>query len=212
MDPSLARTEFARAGSPAEVWGRWELALLGFMISIYLAGLWLNPVFFGSTDAVAAILRDSARFGVMAVGMSFVIVNRDIDLSVGSAQGLVAVVFSILFAPTAMDLGAWPAAALCLCLGIGIGIVNGVLVTSVQVPAFIATLATLFIGRGLILGLTGRRSRSAPCSTTSASWPAGSSADPATCATSRPRSRTSSKRRSPAFGARSSSSMSMAPR
>ena len=45
----------------------------------------------------------------MAVGMTFVIVNRDLDLSVGSTLGLTAVVFSIAFAPTYFDLPAWAA-------------------------------------------------------------------------------------------------------
>jgi len=140
---------------PAELAGAWELGLVAFMGLIYLAGLWMNPAFFGSTEAGAAVLRDTARFGVMAVGMSFVIVNRDLDLSVGSIQGLTAVVFSILFAPMAIDMGAWPAAAICLALGLALGLVNGVLVTTLRVPAFIATLTMLFIGRGLVLGLTG---------------------------------------------------------
>ena len=41
----------------------------------------------------------------MAVGMTFVIVNKDLDLSVGSTYGLVAVVFARLFAPSFLDLG-----------------------------------------------------------------------------------------------------------
>ena len=40
-------------------------------------------------------------------------------------------------------------------LGVAIGLINGVLVTVLEVPAFIATLTMLFIGRGVILGLTG---------------------------------------------------------
>ena len=53
------------------------------------------------------MLRDAARYGVMAVGMSFVIINRDLDLSVGSTLGLVAVVFSIAVAPSFYDLSPW---------------------------------------------------------------------------------------------------------
>ena len=43
----------------------------------------------------------------------------------------------------------------CLALGLAIGLINGFLVTFLEVPAFIATLTMLFIGRGVILGLTG---------------------------------------------------------
>ena len=48
---------------------------------------------------------------VMAVGMTFVIVNKDLDLSVGSTYGLVAVIFATLFAPSFLDLGIVPAVA-----------------------------------------------------------------------------------------------------
>lgn len=142
----------------ADLIGGWEVALLAVMVALYAAGALINPAFFGTTDAALSVLRDAARFGVMAVGMTFVIANRDIDLSVGSTMGLVAVVFSLAYAPTAGDLPAWAAALLALAAGLSIGLINGLLVARLQVPAFIATLAMLFVGRGLVLGLTGGRS------------------------------------------------------
>ena len=100
-------------------------------------------------------LRDASRFGVMAVGMSFVIINRDLDLSVGSTLGLVAVVFALAVTPGFYELSPWLATLICLVVGTVVGLINGVLVTYLGVPAFIATLTMLFIGRGLVLGLTG---------------------------------------------------------
>ncbi|TIU03079.1 MAG: ABC transporter permease, partial [Mesorhizobium sp.] len=91
---------------------------------------------------------------IIAVGVTFVIVNKDLDLSVGSTYGLVAVVFARLFAPSFLDLGVVTSVILCLLLGTLIGLVNGVLVTILKVPAFIATLTILFIGRGFVLALT----------------------------------------------------------
>ena len=101
------------------------------------------------------MLRDTARYGVMAVGMTFVIVNKDLDLSVGSTYGLTGVVFAIIFSPTHFGLGLAEALVGCLLLGTFIGLLNGTLVTFLKVPAFIATLTTLLIGRGMVLGLTG---------------------------------------------------------
>ena len=135
--------------------GGWEAGLILFMIVLYIVGTWINPVFFGNADALASVLRDAARFGVMAVGMSFVIINRDLDLSVGSTYGLVAVVFSMAVAPSFYDLSPWIGILAGLVVGVGIGLINGVLVSYLRVPAFIATLTMLFIGRGLVLGLTG---------------------------------------------------------
>ncbi len=140
---------------PNSLFGSWEVGLTIFMLILYAVGTYINPRFFGSSDALLAILRESSRFGIIAVGMSFVIVNRDLDLSVGSTVGLSAIVFSMIFAPTHFDLGPGTAIAICVVLGVAIGLINGVLVTWLQVPAFIATLAMLFIGRGLVLGLTG---------------------------------------------------------
>ncbi|HTO82349.1 MAG TPA: ABC transporter permease, partial [Methylomirabilota bacterium] len=129
--------------------------LLVFMAALYLVGTWINPTFFGNATALASVLRDAARFGVMAVGMSFVIINRDLDLSVGSTLGLVSVIFALTVAPTFYDLSPWVGVVVALVAGLAIGLVNGVLVTYLRVPAFIATLTMLFIGRGLVLGLTG---------------------------------------------------------
>ncbi len=143
---------------PLQLIGGWEIGLLALMALLYLAGALLNPPFFGTTEAFHALLRDSARFGVMAVGMTFVIANKDLDLSVGSTLGVIGVAFSIMFDPAGYNLGVVPAVAVCIVLGGLIGLANGLLVTVLRVPAFIATLTMLLIGRGIILGLTGGRS------------------------------------------------------
>ena len=123
--------------------GGWELSLLTLMVLLYLIGAALNPAFFGSADAFHAVLRDTARYGVMAVGMTFVIVNKDLDLSVGSTYGLTGVIFAIIFSPTHLGLGLTEALLACLLLGTFIGLLNGTLVTILKVPAFIATLTML---------------------------------------------------------------------
>ncbi len=132
----------------------WEFGLLVFMALTYFAGVLINPKFFGDSTALFSILRDAARFGVIAVGMTFVIVNKDLDLSVGSTMGLSAAMFALAFDAGFYDLQAWQAVLVAIAFGTGIGLVNGILVTFLRVPAFIATLTMLFIGRGLILGLT----------------------------------------------------------
>jgi ribose transport system permease protein len=147
-----------RARLPRQLVGGWELGLVVLMAILFAVGFAINPAFFGSDDALLATFRDTARYAVMAVGMTFVIVNRDLDLSVGSTNGLIGVAFSVLFAPTFYDWGPIPAVLFCLALGTLIGLINGVLVTILKVPSFIATLTMLLIGRGIILGLTGGRS------------------------------------------------------
>ncbi|NKL01930.1 ABC transporter permease [Rhizobium leguminosarum] len=151
MEPATT-TSLGRA--PPQLVGGWEAGLLVFLALLYFGGAIVNPAFFGSTEALHALLRDTSRVGIIAVGMTFVIVNRDLDLSVGSTYGLIAVVFARLFAPSFLDFGVIQSAILCVLLGTAIGLINGVLVTILKVPAFIATLTILFIGRGFVLALT----------------------------------------------------------
>ena len=92
---------------PAQLVGGWELGLVILMAVLFAGGALVNPAFFGSSEAFHAVLRDTARYAVMAVGMTFVIVNKDLDLSVGSTYGLVGVAFSILFAPSFVNVGAY---------------------------------------------------------------------------------------------------------
>ena len=153
---SRPKTATREVGRDAPLFfGGWEVGLLVIMALLYAGGLYLNPAFFGSAEALFSILRDASRYGVMAVGMTFVIVNKELDLSVGSTFGLTATIFGVAFAPTYFDSGLWTAVFSCLAIGLAIGLLNGFMVTVLEVPAFIATLTMLFIGRGVILGLTG---------------------------------------------------------
>ena len=72
------------------------------MVLLYLVGVYINPRFFGGSAGALLGLRDAARYGVMAVGMTFVIVNKDLDLSVGSTLrphvgGLLDALLAVLF-------------------------------------------------------------------------------------------------------------------
>src|SRR4029079_11192443 len=140
---------------PLEIFGGWEVGLLIFLILLYLAGVYINPKFFGSAAALSSVMRDAARFGVLAVGMTFVIVNKDLDLSVGSLYGLTCVVFSVAFSPAYFDSNLITAIGWSVAIGLLVGVINGTLVTVLRVPAFIATLTILFIGRGFVTGLSG---------------------------------------------------------
>src|ERR1700686_3021897 len=138
---------------PIELLGGWEVGLIVFLVLLYLVGVYINPRFFGGAEALSSVMRDAARYGVMAVGMTFVIVNKDLDLSVGSLYGLTSVVFSVSFSPSYFDSGLITAIGWSLAIGLLVGLINGTLVTVLRVPAFIATLTILFIGRGFVLRL-----------------------------------------------------------
>jgi ribose transport system permease protein len=155
---------------PVEMIGAWEIGLLILIAILFTGGALVNPSFFGTFDGLHAVLRDTSRYAVMAVGMTFVIVNKDIDLSIGSTFGLVGVIFSLLFSPDFYDLGPIPSALAALALGVLIGFINGVLVTTLKVPAFIATLTMLLIGRGFVLGLTSGKAIGYPIKARDFTW------------------------------------------
>ena len=99
------------------------------------------------------MLREVSVLGILACGMTLVIVTEGIDLAVGSILALAAVSFSLL----SLHLG-WPAGLsilVVLLLGIGCGLASGGLVAWARLPAFIATLAMMVFARGLAKQFSG---------------------------------------------------------
>ena len=96
---------------------------------------------------------------MLAVGMVFVLVIRDIDLSIGWMFN-----FSAVVAGKLMILGIEPfIAALCgIAFGASLGLINGVLAVGMRIPVIIIALGTLSVYRGLSPSSTNRRRSSAP--------------------------------------------------
>ena len=98
----------------------------------------------------ANILRQAGMYGIVAIGMTFVILSGGIDLSVGStvaATSILAVHLSGRFGPAAVLAP--------ILAGIAIGAFNGTLVTWIKIPPFIATLAMMLGVRGLAFVMAG---------------------------------------------------------
>ena len=140
-------------------------ALAGLFITwLALVGLfvvWRGPDF-ASRDNFETIARQVAIVGFGAIGMTFVVVAKMIDLSVGSLVALVTVV--IAYGLSAMKLD--PAVAGMMGVGAGLlaGSFNGLLVTQLKLSPFIATLGSLLIFRGLATGMAGEQKIDAPLS------------------------------------------------
>jgi ribose transport system permease protein len=125
--------------------------LLLFALVFVIFGL-LAPHFL-SYRSLENIIKQASYIGIMAVGMTFVLLTAGIDLSVGSNMYLSAAVAGLLI----KQLHTSVALALVVCLAVGLlfGLANAVLVTKLRVIPFVATLGTLWIGRGLGLWFTG---------------------------------------------------------
>nr|WP_246316436.1 ABC transporter permease [Kineococcus aurantiacus] len=115
---------------------------------------------FASVDNVLTILRLAAVYGVLAIGMTFVITGGGIDLSVGSVLGLASVWASTLATQTMAEDTHWLVmVSTALLVGTACGVVNGVLIAYGRVVAFIATLAMLVAARGLAEIIANRRTQ-----------------------------------------------------
>ncbi len=117
----------------------------------------MAPNFLSAANAVI-VSKHVALNAFLAIGMTFVIITGGIDLSVGSIVGLCAMVAGWLVL-NGVDLGVgytvwfntWEIVGITLLVGIGVGLINGVLITRLNVAPFIATLGTLYIARGAAL-------------------------------------------------------------
>lgn len=101
---------------------------------------------FASTRVIANILTDNAFLGIIAVGMTFVILSGGIDLSPGAV-----IAFTGVFLARAIGdfhLNPWLAFALVMALGSAFGALMGWLIDALKMPAFIITLAGMFFLRG----------------------------------------------------------------
>ena len=94
-----------------------------------------------------AILLAFSEIALLAVGLTFVMANGDIDLSVGSVLALSGAVAAVIMKDT--ELGPLAAVGGGLAAGVFAGVINGWLTAYVGLPAFIATLGTFYWARGI---------------------------------------------------------------
>ncbi len=115
-----------------------------FVIAYVLAVMQFPSMF--STRVLGNFLTDNAFLGITAVGMTFVILSGGIDLSVGAVIGFTGVLIAVL-----VSWAGWhpiPAFALALSVAAVFGGIMGLAIHYLQVPAFIVTLAGMFLARG----------------------------------------------------------------
>ncbi|HVF03030.1 MAG TPA: ABC transporter permease [Rubrobacteraceae bacterium] len=127
-----------------------ELVLLGVLIAIVLIMAQFSPFFFTLGN-----LLDTSRYfveiGLIALGMTLIIITAGIDLSVGASLALVSVAVGFSFAaglplPLALVLG--------LLTGLGAGLFNGLFITRLDLHPLVVTLGTFALFRGLAYGLS----------------------------------------------------------
>jgi ribose transport system permease protein len=124
------------------------VAFVALFITLSLA----SDVFL-TKDNLLNLAFQAAPIGIMACGGTLVFIAGGFDLSVGVISSFAGVVAAKAFVGT--GLGLWPSFILGALVGLGFGIGNGILVTVARVNAFIATLGSSIIIRGLGVAVTG---------------------------------------------------------
>ncbi|WP_223592611.1 ABC transporter permease [Neobacillus bataviensis] len=127
------------------------LTLLGFLV--LCAFFSFSTAQFLTTENVSNIIRQVSINGILAVGMTFVILTGGIDLSVGSVMAFTGTIMVGLM----INMGMPPIAAVLLgiVLGAVLGYINGLFIAHARIPAIIVTLAMMEVARGAALLYTG---------------------------------------------------------
>lgn len=127
----------------------WLRSWEGGLLVVFLATLALNVSFapeFLTVQNQINLFQLSVEKIIVALVMTLIIINAEIDLSVASVMGLAAVVFAYL-----LNSGWGGGSAALVCLGVGLlaGLVNALLVARVGIPSLVVTLAMMICFRGL---------------------------------------------------------------
>jgi ribose transport system permease protein len=125
----------------------WFRALVALGLILLLGCIFHRQGAFFQWNTHAAVFREIATFGMLACGLTLVIVAGGIDLSVGSVLALSAVVFSLL--TLHHQLSAWLALPVVFALGSGLGALAGWLIARFRIQPFMVTMALMVFARGL---------------------------------------------------------------
>jgi ribose transport system permease protein len=133
--------------------GRLEVRMLGLALLIAFALSLLSPYFL-KTANLLNLLDQSVVVGIVAIGMTFVILTGGIDLSVGSVAGLTGVILGLGLQHFNIPVSI----ALAIISGAGVGLFSGFLIAYFGLAAFVVTLGMMAIGRSLAYIFSGQTS------------------------------------------------------
>jgi ribose transport system permease protein len=130
-----------------------ELRMLGLALLLAIV-LSVSSPFFLTERNIFNILDQSVVIGIVAVGMTFVILTGGIDLSVGAVFGLTGILLAQMLQSMPIPL----TIALAVSAGAGIGLLSGLLIAVFGLAPFVVTLGMMAIGRSLSFIFSGQRS------------------------------------------------------
>ena len=152
----MAKSEVISLAKPHLAWTRFLTAisrLLVLFIMVVVVSI-LNPKFL-TTGNILNVLRQAAPIFIIGVGQTIVILARGIDLSMDSVASLTSVVTATLMIDNKLPF--YLAMLIGLAIGVLLGLFNGVIITKIKLPPFVATFGTWLLFKGLtVLWIDGR--------------------------------------------------------
>lgn len=130
-----------------------SFGLIFVILGIVIIMSFISPVFMTQKNIIN-IIRQISINGIIAVGMTFVILTGGIDLSVGSVVAMTSVIIGYLLG---IEVPWIIACTVGVLVAIAFGIFNGIMVAYIGFQPFIATLATVTMGKGIALAFSGGR-------------------------------------------------------
>lgn len=126
-----------------------EMVLAGAFLLIFLIGAFSNENFLYVRN-ILSLFQQMSEMGIMAMGLTIVILTGGMDLSAGTTMGLCAVTSGLCLTK---GLGVVPSLLISLCIAVCCGTVNSILIAIIRIPPMIATLGTqmFFLGLALVL-------------------------------------------------------------
>lgn len=149
--PAVTDERVGRRNPLQKLLGRPEVGALVGAIVLFIFFAAVSQTF-TQPNAFATVLYGSSTIGIMAVGVSLLMIGGEFDLSTGVAvisSALTASMFSWYF-----SMNVWVGVILALVVSLSIGFINGWILMKTKLPSFIVTLATFLMLTGLNLGLT----------------------------------------------------------
>ncbi|UOQ86997.1 ABC transporter permease [Gracilibacillus salinarum] len=128
-----------------------ETPIILFTIIVAFVFSMLSPLFLQASN-IETILLQITITGIVAIGMTMVILLGGMDLSVGAVLALVSTIVGLL---VNAGFNVWIAALIGILAGILCGVINGLIITLLNIPDIITTLATMYIFRGIAVYLSG---------------------------------------------------------
>ena len=150
---NTSKKEPKKAGLGQEIIGLVKTNIRDYMMYIALVIImlfftWRTNGGFIQARNISNLINQAGYVAVLAIGMTLILILKHIDLSVGYVAGFCGAVAAILM--TQIGISEWIAILIVIVSGLVIGLYQGLLVTRVGVPAFVTTLAGMFMFRGLL--------------------------------------------------------------